>query len=85
MRISETALKADGLLVLTAVIWGFAFSAQRSGMENIGPFAFNAVRFGVGALSVLPLLLFARRRSRTAGPSGGPRLRPAQKLSLIHI
>jgi drug/metabolite transporter (DMT)-like permease len=85
MRISETALKADGLLVLTAVIWGFAFSAQRSGMENIGPFAFNAVRFGIGALSVLPLLFFARRRTRTAGPSGGPRLRPSQKLAYAAI
>ena len=55
-------LKADGLLLLTALIWGFAFVAQRSGMKDIGPFAFNAVRFALGALTLLPLLLRQRRR-----------------------
>ena len=64
MRIPKTALRADGLLLLTAAIWGAAFSAQRSGMENIGPFGFNAVRFALGALSVLPLLLIVKYRAR---------------------
>jgi drug/metabolite transporter (DMT)-like permease len=85
MRIAKATLKADGLLLLTAAIWGSAFSAQRSGMESIGPFAFNAVRFAVGALSVLPLLLFLRRRARSAGPSGGPRPNAARKLLYIAI
>ncbi len=70
MRISKTTLKADALLLLTAAIWGSAFVAQRSGMESIGPFAFNAVRFAVGALSVLPLFFVMRRRARGAGPAG---------------
>jgi drug/metabolite transporter (DMT)-like permease len=81
MRIPKTALKADGLLLLTAAIWGTAFSAQRSGMESVGPFAFNAVRFAVGALSVLPLLLVSRYRARRAGPSGGPRPSLGRKLA----
>lgn len=85
MKISKAALQADGLLLLIAVIWGSAFSAQRSGMQNIGPFAFNALRFAIGALSVLPLLLVMRRRSRSAGPSGGPRPRMATKLAYIAI
>ena len=85
MRIPKAALKADGLLLLTAVIWGSAFSAQRSGMESIGPFAFNAVRFAVGALSVLPLLLFMKRRARGAGPSGSPRPKLALKLAYAGI
>jgi len=34
-------LKADTLLLLTALIWGFAFVAQRVGMEYVGPFTFN--------------------------------------------
>ncbi len=83
MRIPKTALKADGLLLLTAAIWGAAFSAQRSGMESVGPFAFNAVRYAVGALSVLPLLLFSRYRARRAGPSGGPR--PGLPLKLAYV
>jgi drug/metabolite transporter (DMT)-like permease len=81
MGIPGSALKADGLLLLTAAIWGTAFSAQRSGMESIGPFAFNAVRFAVGALSVLPLLLFMKRRGGPAAPSGNPRPSAGRKLA----
>ena len=32
------------LMILTSVIWGFAFVFQRTGMEHIGPFAFNFFR-----------------------------------------
>jgi drug/metabolite transporter (DMT)-like permease len=49
-------LKSDLLLLLTATIWGFAFVAQRVGMEHVGPFTFNGVRFALGSLSLLPLL-----------------------------
>jgi drug/metabolite transporter (DMT)-like permease len=71
MKIARGTLKADGILLLTAVIWGLAFSAQRSGMEHIGPYAYNAVRFALGVLTLLPLLLASRKRSRNAA------LRPA--------
>jgi drug/metabolite transporter (DMT)-like permease len=47
-------LKADLLLLLTAVIWGFAFVAQRVGMDHMGPFTFNGIRFSLGALALLP-------------------------------
>ena len=36
--------RANALLLLTAAIWGFAFVAQRVGMEHVGPFLFNGVR-----------------------------------------
>ncbi len=39
-------------LLLTAAIWGFAFVAQRKGMENLDPFTFNALRFALGAVCV---------------------------------
>jgi drug/metabolite transporter (DMT)-like permease len=48
-------LKADGLLLLTAAIWGAAFVAQRVGMDHMGPMTFNGVRFALGALVLLPL------------------------------
>ncbi len=48
--------QADGLLLVTAIIWGFAFVAQRAGMEHIGPFVFNTLRFALGCLSLLPLI-----------------------------
>ncbi len=50
-------LKSDGLLLLAAIIWGFAFVAQRIGMVHIGPFLFNGVRFALGCLVLLPLVL----------------------------
>ena len=53
---SSETLKSDSLLLLTAVIWGFAFVAQRVGMEYVGPFGFNGVRFALGCLVLLPFL-----------------------------
>lgn len=49
-------LTSDSLLLLTAAIWGFAFVAQRVGMEHVGPFGFNGVRFALGCLVLLPFL-----------------------------
>jgi drug/metabolite transporter (DMT)-like permease len=49
------------LLLLASAIWGFAFVAQRKGMEFIGPFTFNGVRFALGSLWLIPFLY--RRRS----------------------
>ncbi len=45
------------LLVSVAIIWGFAFVAQSAGMEYLGPHSFNAARFVLGALSLVPLWL----------------------------
>lgn len=55
--------RANALLVLTAAIWGFAFVAQRVGMEHVGPFTFTSVRFTLGSLALLPLLVAQQRRS----------------------
>ena len=43
-------------LLLTSMIWGLSFVAQRAGMEYIGPFTFNALRSFLGGLSLLPLI-----------------------------
>jgi drug/metabolite transporter (DMT)-like permease len=56
-------LKANLLLLLVAAIWGLAFVAQRLGMDHLGPFGFNAARFLLGALSLLPLTLLFRARA----------------------
>jgi len=44
------------------MIWGFAFVAQRTGMEFVGPFTFNAARFTLGGISLIPLLLINKKR-----------------------
>jgi drug/metabolite transporter (DMT)-like permease len=64
------AFRSELLLLLTAAIWGFAFVAQRAGMGSIGPFAFNAARYLLGSLSLLPLILVRRRAARRALSAG---------------
>ncbi len=58
---SLSTLKSNLLLFITAIIWGLSFVAQRAGMEDIGPFAFNGIRFALGSLSLLPLIYFQRK------------------------
>lgn len=46
-------LKSDVLLILAAIIWGFAFVAQRVGMDYVGPFTFTGIRFALGVLGLV--------------------------------
>lgn len=62
-------LKSNCLLTLTAAIWGSAFVAQRVGMDHIGPFTFNGVRFALGSLSLVPLMMVLRLRRNAQAPS----------------
>ncbi len=57
----KTKIKSTVLLFLTAIIWGFAFVAQRIGAEFVGAFTFNGVRFFLGALSLIPVILIFER------------------------
>ena len=50
-------------LVVCTFIWGTTFIAQDTGMDNIGPFTFNFVRFFVGFFAVAPfVLLFEKKK-----------------------
>ncbi len=60
-------LRADLFLLLVAVVWGSAFVGQRLGMEQVGPFAFNAARFAVGALTLGPIIGWQRLRAMPRG------------------
>ncbi len=57
-------------MLLTAIIWGFAFVAQKSSMDIMGPFTFNAARFVLGATCLLILLPFFKPRRGVLGKSG---------------
>lgn len=50
-----------GILLLTAMIWGFAFVAQVDSVAHIGSFTMNGLRFPLGAISLLPVVLFFER------------------------
>jgi drug/metabolite transporter (DMT)-like permease len=55
--LNTQAIKSDALLLLTAIIWGFAFVAQRIGMDYVGPFTFNGIRFALGCLVLIPFVV----------------------------
>lgn len=57
----KSPLKYDFLLLLTSAIWGFAFVAQRAGMEYLGPLTFNGIRFALGSLALLPAMILQRK------------------------
>ena len=49
--------------LVTTFIWGTAFIAQDTGMDNIGPLTFNAARFLVGFIAILPFaILFEKKK-----------------------
>lgn len=52
------ALRADFLMLLTAMLWGTVFIAQNRGMEHVGPFLFSATRFLLATLVLLPLYVW---------------------------
>ncbi|MFN3410587.1 MAG: DMT family transporter [Exilispira sp.] len=52
------------LLLITAAIWGFAFVAQRVGMNYLKPFTYNGIRFLLGALTLMPLIYFFNNNTR---------------------
>ncbi|MCD4742422.1 MAG: DMT family transporter [Desulfobacteraceae bacterium] len=56
-------LKSDLILLLVAFIWGVAFVAQRTGMEHVGPFTFNGLRFFLASIALFPFLLFSKENS----------------------
>ena len=64
------ALKSDFILLLVATIWGLAFVAQRIGMDHVGPFTFNGLRFVLGGLSLLPFMFFPKNRIKDQNSSG---------------
>lgn len=57
----KTKAKSTILLFMTAIIWGFAFVAQRVGAEFVGAFTFNGVRFLLGSASLIPVILLFER------------------------
>lgn len=62
------ALRADLLMLITAAIWGAAFVAQSVGMQAIGPFLFSGLRFALGAVMLIPLLLWQAKLTGHSEP-----------------
>lgn len=68
------------LLVLTAWIWGMAFTAQSVGMDHIGPFTLNGVRSLLGGLVLLPLIpMMDRLAAKNGEPPRAPHTRAERR------
>ena len=98
MAVKQTAMKSKILttscLFLTAIIWGFAFVAQFFGADEVGSFAMNGLRFPLGTLSLLPVMLIfergrgdkeERRKNLVASLLGGTALFVASTLQQVGI
>lgn len=68
-KVNNKRLSANMLLLLTAAIWGFAFVAQRIGSQYVGAFTFNGIRFALGSISLIPLIIYFNRRNKSKGSS----------------
>ena len=80
--------------MLTSIIWGVAFVAQRAGVEYISSFTFNGIRFALGAILLVPVTLAfergegSRARKKTtirAGAIGGAILFLAASLQQFGV
>ena len=65
--------------LLCTFIWGTTFIAQDTGMDNIGPFTFNAVRFFVGFLAITPLVILFELKNFK------PKLKTDKKTFVIYV
>ena len=62
MKMSKSSSMICALI--TTFIWGTAFIAQDTGMDNIGPLTFNFSRFFVGFITILPIaLIFEKKKN----------------------
>ena len=57
-------LRANLLLLLTAMIWGAAFVAQSVSMDYVGPFTFLCTRSILGGVVLLPVIAVMGKRKQ---------------------
>ena len=54
--IMKQQIKGTVMLLLATLLWGSTFVAQSLGMDHVGPFTFQAIRCGIGAIALLPII-----------------------------
>jgi drug/metabolite transporter (DMT)-like permease len=67
-------MRGNLMLILTALIWGSAFVAQKSGMELIGPLAFNGIRTTIGGIVLIPAIVFLNNFKAKKAEAAGEEL-----------
>lgn len=60
---------ANGLLLLTALLWGSSYSFRKMGLEHMTPLFFNFLRFFIAFIFLAVLMFLMQRRTRTGSRS----------------
>ena len=61
-KANKGGMTANIMFFATALIWGFAFAAQRRGADYLTPFYFNTIRYILGGFSLIPVVLIFERK-----------------------
>lgn len=75
-------MRGNLMLMLTAFIWGSSFVAQKSGMDLIGPMAFNGIRTLIGGIVLIPAIMFLnnlKAKRNLQSPDGHTEVSPEEK------
>lgn len=73
MEQKKISIRYSLLLFLAAFIWGVAFVAQSVGMDYMGPFTFNGVRFLIGGIVLLPVIWYRDKNGKEKEQEGSDR------------
>lgn len=65
-------------LLMACLAWGTTFVVQKTAMAHLGPFTYSGMRFLLGALFLLPLVVHRLRKRQGLEPSA-----PPGKISLL--
>ncbi len=63
MKNSGSSAKGIAILFGAAIVWGFAFAAQNLGADSVTPFYFNGLRFLLGAVALIPVILIFEKKA----------------------
>lgn len=75
--------RSNSMLAITALIWGVAFVAQSVGMDYVGPFTFNAARFLMGGMILIPCIALIKRRNKAPDSEGKETEEVRKKTGII--
>ncbi len=67
---NKKKLTGNLFLLMTSLIWGTAFVAQRVGMDFVGPLTFTAVRFWLGVAVIVPFVFIMKDTDAGSGDTG---------------
>ena len=59
-QLDRRAVPAIGL-ALTTLLWGYNFIVMKQGLQHASPVAFATYRFGIAAISLLPVMFWLRK------------------------